>query len=291
MSRLILLFVIIVAKVKAQNRCGHSWSDANENCDKTPCESTDAPCPHGEGCYADLLPCLPAQPPSLDPSLPFPNRCGWDWLDANNNCDRTPCDQTDSSCPTGQRCFTDVMACAQPPVSPPTVPATVPPSQTKAPTTPTPATPATVPPSQTEEPTTRTPTTPDNSCSTTTYMGYYGSWAASRSCNSLAPDEIDPSPYTHVIFGFAKLSPTYELLPYDTSDLALYPPFTALKEKKPSLKTTIAVGGWTHNSPGPTQLLFSQASSTDANRKTFAGNAVSFLRQHGFVVARNQSRV
>jgi chitinase len=44
----------------------------------------------------------------------------------------------------------------------------------------------------------------------------------------------------------------------------------------------IAVGGWTHNDPGPMQNLFSHMASSRTNRITFANSVVEFLRTYGF---------
>ncbi len=174
------------------------------------------------------------------------NRCGTTWADASGKCGQACPDGLSGECPTGESCFADL------------------------------------------EPRSCTVTGGDgddsdsDKCPMQTYMGYYASWATTRACQSMQPNEIDPTPYTHLVFSFAKISAVFELEPFFDDDVPKYEPFNALKTKKPSLKTLIAVGGWTFNDPGETQTLFSDTASTEANRKKFAQSAVAFLRQHNF---------
>ncbi len=44
---------------------------------------------------------------------------------------------------------------------------------------------------------------------------------------------------------------TFEIVPADANDAALYTRLTALKKQDPSLKVYISVGGWGLNDPGP----------------------------------------
>jgi chitinase len=68
-------------------------------------------------------------------------------------------------------------------------------------------------------------------------------------------------------------------------DESLYQRFTALKSKKPLLRTWIAVGGWSFNDvvniPN-TRAAFSDMVSTLANRKAFIASIGSFLRTYSF---------
>ena len=205
------------------------------------------------------------------------NRCGVSWVDANGNCDATRCVYEDAPCPAGEHCYADLAPCDNEP-QPQPAPACnrpQPPAPGPAPPVPVPA-----PPSPTIAPSS---SPPSGACAMSTYMGYYASWATTRACNSMLPEEIDPTPYTHLVFSFAKVSPAYELEPYFDTDLPLYPPFNALKQRKEGLKTLIAIGGWTHNDPGtPTRTLFSEAAATDERRKTFAASCVQFLQEHDF---------
>ena len=56
-----------------------------------------------------------------------------------------------------------------------------------------------------------------------------------------------------------------------------YERFNDLKKQNPSLKTSLAVGGWNMGS-GP----FTRMVATDASRRDFANDAVKFLRKNGF---------
>jgi chitinase len=93
---------------------------------------------------------------------------------------------------------------------------------------------------------------------------------------------INAAGYTHLVYSFAKVSENLEMIPWNTSDAAEYLEFNKLKDTYPGLKTMIAIGGWTHNDPGPLQSRFSDVSATEAARKNFASTTVSFLRQYGF---------
>ena len=61
-----------------------------------------------------------------------------------------------------------------------------------------------------------------------------------------------------------------------------YQAFNHLKQMHPGLKTVIAVGGWTFNDPGATQIRFSNTANTAANRAAFAASCVDFCREYGF---------
>jgi chitinase len=68
---------------------------------------------------------------------------------------------------------------------------------------------------------------------------------------------------------------------YD-NEVPLYKEFNTVKQCHGGTKTLIAVGGWTHNDPGPMQSRFSQMASSKSNRRTFANSVVQFLRTYGF---------
>lgn len=96
---------------------------------------------------------------------------------------------------------------------------------------------------------------------------------------------FDASPYTHVVYSFASVDSSYRLEAWGGAfeeETALYKEFNTAKQRSPGVKTMIAVGGWTHNDPGPMQKRFSQMASAKSNRKTFAKSVVQFLRTYGF---------
>ena len=71
---------------------------------------------------------------------------------------------------------------------------------------------------------------------------------------------FDAAPYTHVIYSFASIDSSYRLEAWDgtyDNEVPLYKEFNTVKQRHPGIKTMIAVGGWTHNDPGPMQKRFS----------------------------------
>ncbi|KAL3490749.1 killer toxin alpha/beta [Aspergillus germanicus] len=117
-------------------------------------------------------------------------------------------------------------------------------------------------------------------------IGYYEGWSATRKCDKRLPSDIDILPLTHINFAFALFHPTtFQILPMSANDEALYPQFTGLKSKKPSLKTWIAVRGWsfndTTNFPN-TQTAFSDMASSAASRRTFINSILHFMQTWGF---------
>eukprot|EP00567_Pseudictyota_dubia_P005800 CAMPEP_0197449198 /NCGR_PEP_ID=MMETSP1175-20131217/20345_1 /TAXON_ID=1003142 /ORGANISM="Triceratium dubium, Strain CCMP147" /LENGTH=895 /DNA_ID=CAMNT_0042981233 /DNA_START=206 /DNA_END=2894 /DNA_ORIENTATION=+ len=265
------------------NFCGVSWFDANSRCQK-PCPSGDpevcfAP---GETCFANCNACVESNPSG--PSAPTPamaanyNYCGTSWADANGKCSQACPGGVDSECLPGEYCFGDCTACTGTPEGP----------SGPAPT------PATMP--TPVEPTSLRPTNspfPVGMCDPLQRMkvnvGYYQSWATYRNgCFNPEPADLDISgmQYTHLIYSFASVSASNTLEPYFSDynrEVSMYNKFKALKTTHPSLKTLIAVGGWTHNEPGKdTCHRFATVSSSPENRQTFANSVVSFLVQYGF---------
>ncbi|KAK1146010.1 hypothetical protein N8T08_003658 [Aspergillus melleus] len=117
-------------------------------------------------------------------------------------------------------------------------------------------------------------------------IGYYEGWSSTRKCDKRQPSDIDIMSLTHLNFAFAFFHPTtFQILPMSANDETLYPQLTGLKSKKPSLKTWIAVGGWSFNdatnSPN-TQTAFSDMASSAVNRQTFISSLVHFMQNWGF---------
>lgn len=267
-----LLAAAATSLVLGENRCGSTYADASGKCGQACPDGLDGECPTGESCFADLNP------------LSCTNRCGTDFTNAAGKCGDSCPNATDGECPSGEKCFASLTS---------DVCNTESTTVNRCGTSATEASCGQLCPGgldgecetgqqcfggfAADEDCTVT-----GECPMQTYMGYYASWATTRACQSMQPNEIDPTPYTHLVFSFAKISAAFELEPYFADDVPKYEPFNALKTKKPSLKTLIAVGGWTFNDPGETQTLFSDTASTDANRKTFAQSAVAFLRQYKF---------
>jgi len=80
-------------------------------------------------------------------------------------------------------------------------------------------------------------------------IGYYpASNVRGRRCNRIDPEHIRTEGLTHMNFAFASINPTtFEIVPWDVEDVALYSRFTALKT--PTLQTWIAIGGYDFSNP------------------------------------------
>ncbi|KAL9948803.1 hypothetical protein ACHAQF_005536 [Verticillium nonalfalfae] len=95
--------------------------------------------------------------------------------------------------------------------------------------------------------------------------------------------DIPINSLTHLYLSFAFITPNeYNIIGMDGLPSELFSNFTDLKKNNPSLKMIIAIGGWTHNDPGPLQKVFSDMVSTKKNRSTFIENLMAFLRQYAF---------
>lgn len=113
---------------------------------------------------------------------------------------------------------------------------------------------------------------------------YYTNWAQYRQPGGkFYPEDIDPALCTHIIYSFAKLDGNSELAAYEWNDestswsTGMYERVLALKSSNPSLKVTIAVGGWNHGSGKFSDMV------TDASlRSKFVRTSVEFLQRNGF---------
>eukprot|EP00122_Pirum_gemmata_P000206 Pgem_evm1s177 len=99
------------------NRCGASWTDANQ-CGKQTCENgTDAECTApNETCFGGMA------VSGCDTTLPTGEnnkRCGTNWGEANGSCSATPCPGgTNEECGNGETCYADLAVCdTTPPVT------------------------------------------------------------------------------------------------------------------------------------------------------------------------------
>ncbi|CAG5134598.1 unnamed protein product, partial [Candidula unifasciata] len=112
---------------------------------------------------------------------------------------------------------------------------------------------------------------------------YYTNWAQYRhGKGTFVPENVNPSLCTHLIYAFAKPQ-GLDIVPYEWNDestewsVGMYDRTLKLKEKNPSLKILLAVGGYNMGS-----LPFIPLVETAASRSTFAQNAINFLRAKGF---------
>ncbi|XP_026224645.1 acidic mammalian chitinase-like isoform X2 [Anabas testudineus] len=107
---------------------------------------------------------------------------------------------------------------------------------------------------------------------------YFTNWSQYRpNVGRYLPSDVDPNLCTHLIYAFSVISSSNELTTYEWNDDVLYKSFNELKNRNPSLKTLLAVGGWNF---GTTQ--FTTMASSPANRQRFIESSIKFLRLYGF---------
>ncbi|XP_052068560.1 acidic mammalian chitinase-like [Mytilus californianus] len=106
---------------------------------------------------------------------------------------------------------------------------------------------------------------------------YYTNWSQYRLGNGkFLPSDIDPYLCTHIIYAFGKLNGNLvQKLEYN--DYELYSQLNDLKRQNPSLKTLLALGGWTAGS-----VVYSQMVSTQGSRAEFISSAIQYLRKYNF---------
>ncbi|CZT06465.1 uncharacterized protein RAG0_12166 [Rhynchosporium agropyri] len=81
-------------------------------------------------------------------------------------------------------------------------------------------------------------------------IGYYESWANTRACNAVTPEDLNLDGLTHINFAFVFFDPVnFQIIPMDKNAGTLLSRFTKLKEKKAGLQTWVSVGGWSFNDP------------------------------------------
>ncbi|KAK8137867.1 hypothetical protein PG984_001247 [Apiospora sp. TS-2023a] len=114
-------------------------------------------------------------------------------------------------------------------------------------------------------------------------IGYYESWAATRKCQSVLPEDLNLNGFTHVNFAFAFFDPSsFQIAPMDSNSGTLLGRFTALKDTHSGLQTWISVGGWSFTDPGPTRSAFSDMTSSAGNRQKFISGLIGFIDHYGF---------
>ncbi|CZS97834.1 uncharacterized protein RCO7_00033 [Rhynchosporium graminicola] len=114
-------------------------------------------------------------------------------------------------------------------------------------------------------------------------IGYYESWANTRACNAVTPEDLNLDGLTHINFAFVFFDPVnFQIIPMDKNAGTLLSRFTKLKEKKAGLQTWVSVGGWSFNDPGPYQKAFSTMASTAGNRKMFIDGLIKFMETYSF---------
>ena len=270
--------------------CASSWSELDSQCvdgvpqGATPCPSGDIlECGDGQGCFAfacgNGVGSIPVASPSSSGNKPSDYSvedmdllkstffCGTSVKEIDGDCDNAlPCPSGDE-CPEGYGCFA-FSQCGGVDID--SLVDTF---------------------GETDRPT-RAPTVPieqicDEDQKMSVNVGYWQSWSIYRdeTCQRMNTASFDASPYTHVVYSFASIDSSFRLEAWNgtyDNEVPLYKEFNTVKQRHPGTKTMIAVGGWTHNDPGPMQKRFSQMASSKSNRQVFANSVVQFLRTYGF---------
>ncbi|GAP92627.1 putative glycoside hydrolase family 18 protein [Rosellinia necatrix] len=117
-------------------------------------------------------------------------------------------------------------------------------------------------------------------------VGYYESWATTRPCDVVEPEDLRLAGLTHINFAFVFFDPSsFHITPMDANSASLFARFTALKRKQPGLQTWISVGGWSFNdatNTPNTQNGFSDMVASAANRRAFIISLRNFMQTYGF---------
>ncbi|KAL4877577.1 hypothetical protein BJY04DRAFT_230539 [Aspergillus karnatakaensis] len=122
----------------------------------------------------------------------------------------------------------------------------------------------------------------ESTCSGTSseavYIGYYEGWNPDRACDVVLPENINVAPWTHLYYSFAGIHATdFTITTTNANDKNYWSKFTALKKKKATLKTYIAIGGWDVGGK-----VFSDMVRFPGTRSTFIDSAISFMEEYGF---------
>lgn len=109
---------------------------------------------------------------------------------------------------------------------------------------------------------------------------YVSNWSQYRPAGyTFRMTDIDASLCSHIIFAFANLQGN-RMVPWEWNDDGPggnYDQLNAHKSRFPSLRTLIAVGGWSMRMEGPSRML-----STAANRQEFIQSSIQYCRQRNF---------
>ncbi|XP_063223198.1 chitinase-3-like protein 1 [Bacillus rossius redtenbacheri] len=114
---------------------------------------------------------------------------------------------------------------------------------------------------------------------------YYGSWAVYRPGDGkFDVEDIDPTLCTHLVYGFVGLGEgdtvrvldSWNDLP-DNYGKGAMARFVKLKERSPTTKVMVSIGGWNEGS-----TKYSDMASSESRRQRFADNALAFVQKYGF---------
>jgi chitinase len=127
-------------------------------------------------------------------------------------------------------------------------------------------------------------------------VGYFTNWSQYRKGCKFTVADVNASLLTNLNFAFAKVDagpggkekPKFGLAAYDKGDLGpngMYAQINALKKKNPGLKTSLSVGGWSHNDPAEKpdlSWLFTNMAEKPETRAEWIKNSIAYLRANDF---------
>ncbi|KAH2337317.1 hypothetical protein KXW87_006348 [Aspergillus fumigatus] len=99
-----------------------------------------------------------------------------------------------------------------------------------------------------------------------------------RPCDVVLPENINVKPWTHLYYSFAGIDPSdFTITTTHDNDADYWEKFTALKQKKSTLKTYISVGGWDLGGK-----VFSDMVRFPGSRRAFIDSAIAMMNKYGF---------
>ncbi|KAI8910043.1 hypothetical protein DFJ77DRAFT_521713 [Powellomyces hirtus] len=112
-------------------------------------------------------------------------------------------------------------------------------------------------------------------------VGYYLSDAASRSCDTVSPEQLDLTGYTHVIFAFAVIRDG-ALTFSSTKDADLAKRLIDAASRYSGLKVLLGVGGWDFSESAATKHVFTDVISTAEKRNAFFASQKKLFSEYAF---------
>ncbi|KAK3956166.1 hypothetical protein QBC32DRAFT_251260 [Pseudoneurospora amorphoporcata] len=106
-------------------------------------------------------------------------------------------------------------------------------------------------------------------------VAYFEGFNLGRDCLFQDASQIDTSQYTHIHFGFATLTPDYEVEVGDVLSSYQFEEFTRIR----GAKRILSFGGWDFSTLPATYFIFREG-VTAANRLKMATNIANFIKEH-----------
>jgi chitinase len=127
-------------------------------------------------------------------------------------------------------------------------------------------------------------------------VGYFTNWAQYRKGCKFTAADVNASLLTHLNYAFAKVDagpggkehPKFGLAAYDKTDLGPgggYAQINALKKKNPGLKTSLSIGGWSHNDPAEKpdiSWMFTTMAEKPESRAEWIKASIAYVRANDF---------